>query len=240
MKSIGHLFGVSIIGLVCWMPFAYARICTRSEVILQVKDIGYWRYGHDFAPALICLSQHPNEAIGLLIKALKPINMHIILPVEVDTHMQSMHVIWALRALYYLTGMYFVTPCRSCSNRDYFAPVFRKMKRKASSDHAELNGSRARRYYFLTLSLKSETAVSFYADWMSRDAVYVAPQRFQKKIIGCWLDWYQGKHKPFKSIRQNPYKSIDQWYFGGFPTSIHEYQTQVRGRSTCLMLEANS
>lgn len=131
------------------------------------------------------LSSNPYHAMGCLIKELHPIEEIEIIHTEFDKHKSTMHVVWCIRTLRYLTGLDF----RSRSNY--------KFKRNEKN-----------RKYLLSNGRKEK--LSFFAVWMSRDIIYFAPQDTQMDIIEKWEKWYSTDAKSF-NYKQD--EDINNWYF---------------------------
>ena len=189
MKQAMNSIVLPLIVLACYWPaVALTDNCTESDITTQVKNIGYWPYGYNYSPTFLCLNQQPQLAAKLLIKELRLIHEEKIKPGEVGQHKQTMHVIWSLRALYYLTGIHFTTPLNT---------------------ESELAQMEKKRRYFLTIMQKNR--IQFFSVWMSRDIIYIAPISDQEKIIARWIDWYKKDGQRFKYV---PHRNIDAWYFG--------------------------
>jgi hypothetical protein len=52
--------------------------------------------------------------------------------------------------------------------------------------------------------------VPFFAVWMSRDSLAIAPPDAQIAVINKWIDWYAKKGSDFK---YTPAEHLDDWYF---------------------------
>jgi hypothetical protein len=126
------------------------------------------------------------EAVRLLIATLQPIPEDKVLQRDQKAHREAMHVIWAIRALRYLTGKNFRAPT---------AHVFGRGE-----------DERVR----VDLLKKDADTVAFFATWMSRDSVYIAPADAQKRIIEAWQRWFSEQDQNWRPI---PEPSIDDWYF---------------------------
>ena len=94
--------------------------------------------------------------------------------------------VWAVRALRYLTGKDFRAPTTHVFGRD--------------------EDERTREQ----LLKKEHETVTFFATWMSRDSVYIAPADAQRTIIEAWRRWFFEQDENWKPI---PGPSIDDWYF---------------------------
>ena len=54
------------------------------------------------------------------------------------------------------------------------------------------------------------TNVAFFATWMSRDSVYIAPDDAQRSIIDAWRRWYFNQDENWRPVVE---PSTDDWYF---------------------------
>lgn len=131
------------------------------------------------------LSQNPSKSIPLLINELHVINENQIVPTEVQQKIHSLHVIWCIRALRYVTG------------EDFKAPT--------QYSFGDVEFEKNRKYW---LSIKDNRELPFFSVWMSRDIVYVAPKDVQAAIIEKWKEWYNSNDKQIK-----PNIDINFWYF---------------------------
>jgi hypothetical protein len=127
-----------------------------------------------------------RDAVKLLIETLQPISEEKVLPADKNAHRAAVHVVWALRALRYLTGKNFRAPT---------AHVF-------GADEDERTREE--------LLKKEDDTVTFFATWMSRDSVYIAPADAQRTIIEAWRLWFSEQDETWRPI---PKPSIDDWYF---------------------------
>jgi hypothetical protein len=127
-----------------------------------------------------------REAVKLLVATLKPIPEAKILPQDQNAHRAALHVVWAVRALRYLTGKDFRAP-----TAHLFGP-----------DEDEQT-----REQFLK---RDGEGVTFFATWMSRDSVYIAPADAQHAIIEAWRRWFSELDENWRPIAE---PSINDWYF---------------------------
>lgn len=137
------------------------------------------------------LAQSPVAAMDLLIRELKPVDL-IRLDYEGNNPAsitEGRHVMWCLRAIYFLTGEKF------CATTQY------KFK------DSELDQNRVGLIYDYDQPRK----VRFFVEWMSRGTVYFAPTDAQIKIISQWRSWFerQGKTHPYRKDAK-----LNDWYFG--------------------------
>ncbi|CAN5552545.1 hypothetical protein BH10PSE14_BH10PSE14_41850 [soil metagenome] len=105
------------------------------------------------------LERHRCSAPAQLVGQLEAVPPQTIASADQDRHPRTMHIIEVLAALRFLTGS------------DFFGPVDPK--------HA-MDGRQ-----FLTVDLPPQRS-RFYAIWMSRQTIYVAPVRTQRSIIKQW------------------------------------------------------
>lgn len=140
------------------------------------------------------LAQDPVESASLLIAQLHPVKGVRILSWKQRKWKNTMHVVWCLRALRYLTkGVDF---------------------RAKTAYHFRSGPVETRRKWFVGGDgyLKDGT-VSFFGTWMSRDSTYIAPRDAQIKIIRRWKAWYRRHGKTFHYVNPKKYESPDIWYF---------------------------
>jgi hypothetical protein len=143
------------------------------------------------------LARRPDVAACHLVHSLHVVRDTHVAGYEQDRHPDTMQVIWALRALRYLTGC-----------KDFRAPTAE-----------DVTGWEETRRGFLLRDergVSSDTAlakpgVKFFQTWMSRDSVFIAPPDAQRAIITQWVQWYReaGSHG-FEYRRCEP---VDAWYF---------------------------
>lgn len=124
-----------------------------------------------------------RDAVRLLIATLQPIPEERALAEDKNAHRAALHVVWALRGLRYMTGKDFRAPT---------AHVFGLAEDERTREEL--------------LKEQGET-VTFFATWMSRDSVYIAPADAQRAIIEAWRRWLDQSWKPI------PQPSIEVWYF---------------------------
>jgi hypothetical protein len=127
-----------------------------------------------------------RDAVRLLIATLQPIPEEKVLAVDKSAHRAALHVVWALRALRYLTGKNFRAPT---------AHVFGPDEDERTREE---------------LLKKEAETVTFSATWMSRDSVYIAPADAQRTIIEAWRRWFSEQDENWRPI---PEPSINDWYF---------------------------
>ena len=133
------------------------------------------------------LAGDPRDAVEQLLQQLEPVPLSQLRPTDVRRHERASHVVWCLRAIRFLThGKTFTAPTRY---------VFEERES-------------ARKQFLLDKGLGGE--VPFFAVWMSRDVVYLAPSDAQEEIIKRWRRWYEVEGRTFRYERA---ESIDDWYF---------------------------
>lgn len=130
------------------------------------------------------LFKDPNGALCLLVKDLRPISATRLSPAQQSQ--RSARPIWAIRALRYLTG------CQEF--RGNMKPT--GAMRKGDT-----------RWEFLLR--EGESAVPFFATWMSRDVVFVAPLSVQTEVIAAWRTWRQ---RNANSYEYRACTGTDRWY----------------------------
>ena len=158
--------------------------CRDDRAILSIVE----RLGQEenVYPDLERLTKTPVVAACYLIRELRVIPETVIMSWNEHEHKPSMHVIWSLRALRYITG---------------------GLEFRAKTKY-EIEGSEGRRKYFLTY--KTTDDLPFFAVWPSRDSVYISPPDTQAAIIEKWRRWYSESGQTFAyKASQRP----NEWYF---------------------------
>lgn len=154
--------------------------CTDGHLRAYCENVGEVSGAED----LDHLLERPAEAAACLIKQLHIVRRPVLKPDDRGRLKDDFRVIWSLRALRYIThGKNFV----------------------ASPGSARLG---AKRQQFLTKRSKEE--VPFFAVWMSRDIIYVAPEAAQRSIIDQWKRWYEVEGHVYDYRKATSY---DDWYF---------------------------
>lgn len=132
------------------------------------------------------LRENGRDSVELLIAALQPIPEDKVPADNKKAHQAALHVVWSLRALRYLSG------------KDF----------RASTAHVFGDQDDERRRE--KLLRKEDGTVTFFATWMSRDSVYIAPADAQRAIIEAWRRWYSEQDETWRPVAERP---IDDWYF---------------------------
>lgn len=135
--------------------------------------------GNDDVSDVKRLAQTPSAAVQLLIEQLR------IVPrpertIVGEASSPAEHVLSSIRALRYIVGGW-----------DFCAPT----KWKPGRTYEE----RIRKYW---LHFNSESCVTFFAVWPSRDRTYIAPIDAQREIIAAWQHWYvrEGESYSYKPL----------------------------------------
>jgi len=136
------------------------------------------------------LAPYPKTAVEILIGQLKPVDI-----VKLDEpannsseNEKARHVIWCLRALYYITGH------KILAHSSY----------KLTDSDYDKNRS--------GLIATEDGRWAFFTQWMSRGTIYFAPIDAQKTIIKGWKQWETQNLETY-NFPQNV--NFDEWYFGG-------------------------
>jgi hypothetical protein len=179
--------GIWLIALLAFgaLP-AHTMSCDNDEIRAVVEKLGYETDDDDYKKNFELLATRPLQATCHLIKELHVVPETKITQVDAVKHASSMHVIWCIRALRYLTG-----------GLDFTART-----------HYQFKKFEHERKHFLTIKSKEE--LPFFGVWMSRDIVYIAPQDVQSEIIVKWRNWYLQNGISF---HYHPSENIDEWYF---------------------------
>lgn len=149
------------------------------------------------ADQLSILASEPIAAVCQLLRSLHVVHDTHIVGYEQERHVNTMRVIWALRALRYLADC-----------QDF----------RASTAENPAKWEKLRREWLLRdehgaplKSWKSTDRVPFFATWMSRDSVFIAPPDAQGDIITQWRRWYRDTGS--RGFRFQTCNSVDRWYF---------------------------
>ena len=152
-----------------------------TQIEAKIKKLGADNQGD--IEIIKSLATNRQLAIKLLLRELHVIPEEKLLPSEFAKHQNSMHVIWCLRAMRYLTGKKFLsrttTPLKKGTLRQQF------------------------------LYVKDSKKIPFFSTWMSRDIIYVAPKDAQTTIIKNWNNYITSlnNQSKFEQIELN------DWYF---------------------------
>jgi len=151
----------------------------------------------DYDRPFSILATDPPVAACHLIRSLRTVRDTHVIGYEQDKHVDTMRVIWALRALRYLTDCQdFRAP--TAENPDKWDGLRREWLLRDDTGVPMTNW-------------KPSDGVRFFATWMSRDSLFIAPSDAQQGIITQWVEWYRtkGSHGfQFKTC-----ESVNQWYF---------------------------
>lgn len=136
---------------------------------------------------LDAFAKTPSLSVRLFIKEIHAITETVIVPsdTDMDIHKSSMHVIWCIRALRYLTGENFT----------------------GRTEHKFDKKEKDRKYW---LTIHNKTDLPFFSVWMSRDVIYIAPPDVQAQVIKKWEAWYS---RFGETHTYEPKKDIAEWYY---------------------------
>jgi hypothetical protein len=145
---------------------------------------------------LSILASDPDTAACHLLGSLHVVRDTHIAGYQQAKHASTMRVIWALRALRFLTDCQdFCAPTRE--NPAAWEPLRREWLLRDDAGAPVENWHAA-------------DGVRFFATWMSRDSVFIAPPDAQQKIIVQWLHWYRDAGR--RGFHFHPCDS-ERWYF---------------------------
>ncbi len=171
--------------LFCSQLYANDILCEDDQTKTIIKNLNgsddISKIKHD----MNLLTQKPYQAVGCLLKELNVVKEIKIAPEDFDKHKSTLHVIWCIRTLRYLTGM------------DFKGQTNYKFKKKEE----------ARRH---VLTLESEKELPFFSTTMSHEVIYIAPRDAQQAIIEKWMKWYalNGKDFIYKTVEE-----FDKWFY---------------------------
>jgi hypothetical protein len=141
------------------------------------------------------LAQQPVESARLLVAELHPVTGVRILSYEQGARWKdTLHVIWCLHALRYITG---------------------GLEFRARTAHHFGSGEieERRKWFVGGEQFPKDRTVRFFGVWMSRDSTYIAPHDAQVEIIQKWRAWYEQHGKTFAYVDPKQYQPPDVWYF---------------------------
>lgn len=168
-------------------PVISPQIVELIEVLGRDENRRYTQLVEDIKK----LAQTPETATELLIRELKPIDL-----IQLDcadnnpaTDAEGRHVVWCLRAIYFLTGE------RFCATTQYEPTDSELDQRRVGLIH----------------DYRTPQKVRFFVEWMSRGSVYFAPLDAQMKIISQWKSWLE-RHGKTHNYRKDA--ELNDWYFG--------------------------
>lgn len=163
---------------------------TSGSLLTTVKHLG--RDDHDLARIQL-LAEHPSEAVRLLVNELQPVtDAHVPGNEQFQLRYRStMHVIWCIHALRYLTNGLDFTATTTYTFGTSPLEQERQSLLHESTDHE----------------------VRFLGVWMSRDSTFVAPLDAQEKIIAAWQEWAKNNTSTFKFVSPGKKLPPEVWYF---------------------------
>jgi hypothetical protein len=169
-------------------PATAAAPKLRCEENAEIRHLiqGSW-HEPDYRASFKVFRSHPVVAACYLINELRIVPETWIRGGDQKKHPKTMHVIWSLRALRYIT-----------QGLDFKG---RTNYRFSNSRLEEV------RKYFLR---PQKNEVPFFAGSMAADSVYIAPPDAQADIIKKWIDWYA---KEGATFNYSPAEQVDDWYF---------------------------
>lgn len=186
MKIKSFLFGLPLLAIALLPHLSWADSdCTEQTINAIVKNLGYVDSPNHISD-MNCLAKYPVASAGLLTRQLEVVTDIKVTPEQAPEHKQTMHVVWSLRALRYLTGGMDFTASTTASIKTLGKP----------------------RWGLLTIRDKKK--LTFFGTRMSHDAVYLAPQDVQSEVIKQWNDWYR---KDGNNYNYHTAATSADWYF---------------------------
>lgn len=141
------------------------------------------------------LAQQPGESARLLVAELHPVAGIRILSGERGARWKdTLHVIWCLHALRYITG-----------GLEFRARTAHEFSSGEIEEH--------RKWFVGGEQFRKDGTVRFFGVWMSRDSTYIAPPDAQIEIIQKWKAWYEQHGKTFAYVDPKQDQPPDVWYF---------------------------
>jgi hypothetical protein len=143
-----------------------------------------WAAGHD--RALRRLLERPERAACHLVQDLRPTTIRHLSGYDPSPDRQALAAVWRIRALRFLTAC-----------QDFRAPTTDRLS------HPDEVGRQF-------LERRGRRQLPFFAVWMSRDSVYLAPPDTQAAVIARWRRWFADEGSTFA---YRACESTDDWYF---------------------------
>jgi len=134
---------------------------------------------------LATLLERPADAVCNLIQGLHPVATRHVSGYDESPDREALAVVWRLRALRFVTGC-----------QDFRAPT------KDALSHPDEAGRQF-------LERRGSRRLPFFAVWMSRDSLYLAPPDAQAAIIAQWKRWFSENGSRFD---YRACESSDDWY----------------------------
>lgn len=162
-----------------------ATFVAAQSLANDVKQLGM---GGDDMPRIKRMAKDPKRATELLIAELRVVPDKKVLPSEEKQKRDTGHVLWAIRALRFVTG-----------GKDFCAT--------SSEPFGKSDGEKDRRYW---LRFSHGDCLTFFAMWPSHGVDYIAPADAQGAIIEQWKNWYRvaGRTHKFRPLQNPP---PEQW-----------------------------
>lgn len=158
---------------------------SMKELVDSLGRISADTLNHDI---LYRLEKNIDSAFVLLIKDLKTTKVKKLLNDDQGLlkNKETMHTIWCLRALKYLTGQEF----------------------SANTKHVFKKSEELWKYW---TSLKAPLGkYTFFGVWMSRNSIYIAPIDVQRSVIRQWKAWLGKNSHGFKRSQE---LEFNEWFF---------------------------
>jgi hypothetical protein len=141
------------------------------------------------------LAQQPVESARLLVAELHPVTGVRILSYEPRARWEeTLHVIWCLHALRYITGGL-------------------EFRARTAHDFGSGEIEERRKWFVGGEQFRKDRSVRFFGVWMSRDSTYIAPRDAQIEIIRKWKASNAQHGKTFAYVDPTQDQSPDVWYF---------------------------
>ena len=192
MRRHSRIFFLLASLLVLFTANAYAAAgpeklsCPKNDKISAVVRQSWHEEGYESSFALF--RSDPATAACYLIDELQVLPETWIRGGYQKNHPKTMHVVWSLWALRHITGGL-------------------SFKGKTKHRFNDSNEIEANRRQFLR---PENNEVPFFAVWMSRDSLAIAPLDAQNDIIVKWTKWYRETGARYSYV---PSEDVDDWYF---------------------------
>ncbi len=152
------------------------------------------------------LAEHPRQAVKLLVRELHTVPLRAIHDPESEEGIvqQSLHVVWCLRALTYLTG-------REFKARTTEQIIITHDSISIDSDEElESLDQVVQLYGRYPTNSQTKVPIPFCREWMTHRKVLFAPVDAQVKIIKAWNQWQKRNGDTFR-----PAKGVNRkkWLF---------------------------
>jgi len=186
MKMVKQILFLCLLFIISATPACFS--CDENlEIERTIKSLSLLNNISGAKMAMDQFLKQPETAACLLIEELSVVREKNILISEKKESAETMHVVWCIRSLRYITNGVFFTE-----------------KSQNKFDESESD-----RESFLTKHVGEEGFV-FFKERMSTGTIFIAPKDTQEKIIQKWKQWFRVNGATYN---YSPSSRLDEWYF---------------------------